>query len=336
MQRVGICFLDRPEVERCLSLAQMAEEAGFDSVWVCETRLARDAISMLGALAAVTKRVKLGSGVINSWTRVAPLTAMTFATLDDLAPGRVLLGIGAYWDPLAWKQGIERRKPLKQMREYVEVLRRLLNLERFTMEGEFVQVRDIQLDLGYGAPRTPRQIPIYIGATGEKMLELSGEVADGVLLNGITDVDYTRRAVERIAAGAQRAGRNPDEIDRPQLVNVSMDADGDRAREIARRLITMYLGQQPHIAKASRLSEERLQEIREALGGWPPSDGGIERAMRLVDDDVVERLFVVGTPDECRAKAQRYLDAGATGIVLVPTSNNYEEIIEVFAPVRVA
>jgi 5,10-methylenetetrahydromethanopterin reductase len=330
--RVGVCFLDRPEIGRCLRLVQMAEARGYDSAWVCETRLAREATTVLGAFAATTRRIKLGTGIINSWTRVAPLVAMTFATLDELAPGRMILGLGAYWDPLAWKQGIERRKPLRQMREYVEVIRRLLRLERLTFEGELVRVRDVQLDLWHGAPRTPRQVPIYIGATGDKMLELAGEVADGALLNGITDVDYTRRAVEHVAIGARRAGRDPASVDLPQLVNVSMDADPDRARDIARRVVTLYLGQQPHIARASRLGDDRLRAIQEALGGWPPNAGGLSQAMRLVDDTVVERLFAVGTPDECRRGVQRYLDAGASSVVLVPTSDNYEEILDVFAP----
>ena len=81
-------------------------------------------------MAATTGRVRLGSCIVNSWTRGPALMAMTFATLDNLAPGRMTLGLGAYWDPLAWKQGIERRKPLTQMRDYVGVLRRLLRARR--------------------------------------------------------------------------------------------------------------------------------------------------------------------------------------------------------------
>ena len=126
---------------------------GYDSLWVTETRLARDAVSVLGAMAATTKRVRLGSCIVNSWTRGPALMAMTFATLDNLAPGRMNLGLGAYWDPLAWKQGIERRKPLTQMREYIGVLRRLFALEDgVTHEGELVSVRDLALDFGHGTP----------------------------------------------------------------------------------------------------------------------------------------------------------------------------------------
>ena len=126
MTTLGFGFLDRPGVREQLRLAAKAEALGYDSLWVTETRLARDAVSVLGAMAATTERVRLGSCIVNSWTRGPALMAMTFATLDNLAPGRMNLGLGAYWDPLAWKQGIERRKPLSQMREYVGVLRRLL------------------------------------------------------------------------------------------------------------------------------------------------------------------------------------------------------------------
>lgn len=104
--RVGMCFLDRPGPRRQAALSRRMEELGYESVWVCETRTARDAVSVLGAVAYSTERIKLGTGVVNSWTRPASLMAMTFATLDEMAPGRMLLGLGAYWDPLAWNQGI--------------------------------------------------------------------------------------------------------------------------------------------------------------------------------------------------------------------------------------
>ena len=97
----------------------------------------------------------------------------------------MILGIGGWWDPLAWKVGIDRSRPLKAMREYVEVLRRLFRMETVTFDGDFVKVREIRLDVVYGDPNTPRKIPIYIGATGWQMMELTGEVADGRLTIGL-------------------------------------------------------------------------------------------------------------------------------------------------------
>lgn len=332
---MGLAFLDRPDVVRQVKLVKQAEDLGYLSAWLCETRLARDAFTALGAFAMVTDRITLGTAVVNTWTRGPALMAMTFASLNEMAPGRVVCGLGAYWDPLAWKQGIERTKPLTQMGEYIDVLRRLLRLEEgVTLEGEVVQVRDLTLDLGHGAPREPVPVPIYIGATGPKMMELSGEIADGVLINGLLSSDYTRASVQRIQAGAQRAGRSLGDIDLPQFINVSMSNDADEARAHAQRLVTMYLGQQPHIGKASGLDPEFIAKVNETIGGWPPRKGGIEDAMKLIDESVVHRLAVAGTPEQCRGRLSEWIDAGATYPVIVPLSDNYEQICEAFAPGR--
>jgi len=329
--RVGLCFLDRPGALEEVTYAQLADELGYESIWICETRLARDAISILGGIAATTRQIKLGSGVVNSWTRPPSLMALTFATLQELSGGRALCGIGAYWDPLAWKQGIHRRQPLRQMREYLGVMRRLLALERVTFESDLVQVRDLELDLGHGVARSPIHVPLYIGATGPQMLELAGEIADGVLLNGNMSVAYTRDAIQRIQRGAERAGRTLADLDYPILLGVAMDRDGDKARDVARRMIAMYLGQQPHVGKASGLAPEYVQRVHDALGGWPPRPDGIEAAMKLVGDDVVNTLLVAGTPDECLSRAREYLDAGATYVIPTPETDNVQEIIEVFS-----
>lgn len=333
MKRVGMCFLDRPDPRRQVALAQQCESLGYHSMWVCETRTARDAISVLGAMAYATSRIRLGPGVVNSWTRPASLMTLTFASLDELAPERMMLGIGAYWDPLAWKQGITRSKPLKQMREYIEVCRRLLAMETVTFEGELVQVRDLRLEMGHGVSRDPRQVPIYIGATGLKMQEVAGEIADGALLNAYTSVAHQKASFDHLATGAARAGRSLDDLDLPQLVVVALDEkDPARAKRVARHMATMYLGQQPHVAKASGLSEELLKAINEAMGGWPPREGGIDEAATLVPDDVVDALTVSGGAKECRAAAQRYATRDNVYPVVLPLTDNYEEIAEAFAP----
>lgn len=333
MEKVGFGFLDRPSVREQIRLAQKAEKLNYYSAWICETRLARDAISVLGALAATTDRILLGPGIVNTWTRGPALMAMTFATLHNLAPGRIMLGLGAYWDPLASKQGIQRRKPLTQMREYIEVVRRLLALEEsVTLRGEVINVWDLRLDLGHGDPREPLNIPIYIGATGLKMMELAGEIADGVIVNGLLSPEYCKQALHHIQIGARRAGRILSDVDTPTFINVAMSKDGHAAKEVARRLVTMYLGQQPHIAKASGLPEDFIAKIRSTLGGWPPKEGGIEAAMKLVDDDIVDMLVVSGTPDECYQNVQRWVAVGISYPVIVPLTDNYDEILEVFAP----
>lgn len=335
MERVGLIFLDRPSLLEQVELAQYAEQQGFESVWVCETRLVRDAITPLAAFAAKTNRIKLATGVVNNWTRTSGLMAMTLATLQELSGSRMMMGIGSYWDPLAFNQGIRRRKTLSAMREYVTVVRRLLNLETVTYEGEVVKVQDLRLDLGHDVPRSPKAVPIYLGATGPRMMELAGEIADGVFHNFFTSVGYLRESLQRVKTGAERAGRQIQGIDMPQMMAVAMSEDAESARNTARYAVTMYMGQQPHIAKASGVDEEVIQHIHDAIGGWPPKEGGIESAMSLVGDDLIDLLCAAGTPEMCRQTVQKYLDNGASYPVLCPLTPNIKEIIDAFSPLQI-
>jgi 5,10-methylenetetrahydromethanopterin reductase len=326
--RVALYLQDAHPLRDAIQYVQYAEDRGFEAVWQAESRLVRDAIVPMAAYAATTRRIKVGSGVINNWTRNAALTAATFLTLDDLAPDRILLGIGAWWDPLAKNVGIDRRKPLLAMREHVTVVRDLLAMKNVTFQGEFVQVTGIELDIVHGR-REPRHVPIYVGATGPQMLALAGEIADGVLLNYLVSPAYNARALEQIEKGARLSGRTVEEIDRPQLVVCSVDRDRKRALDGARKLVTQYLGQQPHIMKASGVGQDLLDEIHQVLT-WPATEEQIERAMELVPDDVVQLITASGTPDEVRAKVREYVSAGCTCPVLYPLGDDVRLMIDTF------
>jgi 5,10-methylenetetrahydromethanopterin reductase len=329
IERAALYLQDKHPLKEAIEYVRYAESRGFEAVWQAESRLVRDAIVPMAAYAATTHRIKVGSGVINNWTRNAALIAATFSTLDDLAPGRILCGLGVWWEPLASKVGVNRRKPVQAMRETVEVVRRLLAMEKVTFRGEFVQVEDIEIDIVHG-DRSPRNVPIYIGATGMKMMELSGEVADGVLLNYLVSPAYNREAIEHLRIGAERAGRSLDDIDRPQLIVCSFDRSRSRALDNARELVTQYLGQQPHIMKASGVSQELLDEMSRLLA-WPAQEHQIREAMRLVPDDVVQLITASGTAEECRAKVQEYIDAGCTCPVLYPLGDDVRAMIGLFA-----
>jgi 5,10-methylenetetrahydromethanopterin reductase len=327
--RVALYLQDKHSIRKAMKYVAYAEERGFEAVWQAESRLVREATVPMAAYAAVTERIKVGSGVVNNWTRNVGLLAATFVTLDDLAPGRIMLGIGAWWDPLAAKVGIARRKPLVAMRETVEVCRRLLAMERVTFHGEFVDVTDIQIDVVHGE-QAPRTVPIYIGATGMRMMELAGEIGDGVLLNYLVSADYNADAIDALATGAARAGRKIEDIDRPQLVVCSLDEDRETALDRARELVTQYLGQQPHIMKASGVDQSLLDEIGEVLT-WPAGPEEIRRAMKLVPDDVVQLITASGTAQECREKVGEYVRAGCTCPVLYPLGDDVPAMIDAFS-----
>jgi 5,10-methylenetetrahydromethanopterin reductase len=326
--RVALYLQDAHELREGMKLAQFAEKHGFEAVWQAESRLVRDAIVPMAAFAAVTERIKVGSGVINNWTRNIGLLAATFLTLDDLAPDRIICGIGAWWDPLAANVGIERRKPLQAMRETIEVMRRLLNMENVTYEGEFHRVKGIELDVVHGR-REPRNVPIMIGATGPQMMELAGEIGDGAVLNYCVPPEYNHEALARLQAGAERVGRTLADIDRPQLVVCSVDMDKAKALDGARWLLTQYIAQQPHITKASNTPKETVEKIQSILG-WPATKEQIKEAMKLVPDDLVQRITASGTPEEVKAKVREYVANGCTCPILYPLGDPYL-MIEVFS-----
>jgi 5,10-methylenetetrahydromethanopterin reductase len=328
-ERVALYLQDAHDLRQGLDFVRYAEERGFEAVWQAESRLVRDAIVPMAAYAAVSDRIKVGSGVINNWTRNIGLLAATFLTLDDLAPNRIVCGIGAWWDPLARNVGIDRSKPLTAMRETVIILRRLLNMERVTFHGEFVHVDGIELDVVHGR-REPRHVPIMIGATGDKMMELTGEIADGAVLNYCVPPEYNNNALDLLARGAQKAGRNFAEIDRPQLVVCSVDSDHDRAIDTTRELLTQYLAQQPHIAKASGVSQEVVDKIQSILG-WPATKEQIQRAKHLVPEDLILRITASGTPDEARTKVAEYRQHGCTCPILYPVGGDVRLLIDTFA-----
>jgi 5,10-methylenetetrahydromethanopterin reductase len=329
MARVALYLQDSHDLRDGLDYAKYAEQRGFEAVWQAESRLVRDAIVPMAAYAAVTEKIKVGSGVINNWTRNIGLLAATYLTLDDLAPGRVICGIGAWWDPLAKNVGIDRKKPLTAMKETVLIMRRLLNLERVTFHGEFINVDGIELDVVHGR-REPRNVPIMIGATGDQMMELTGEIADGAVLNYCVPPEYNDRALELLHNGAKKAGRNFDEIDRPQLIVCSVDHDHDVAIETTKMLLCQYLAQQPHIAKASGVSQDVVKEIQSILG-WPATKEQINKAKHLVPDELVNRITASGTPDEARAKVEEYNRRGCTCPILYPAGGNVNLLIDTFA-----
>jgi 5,10-methylenetetrahydromethanopterin reductase len=326
--RVALYLQDKHPIRDGIRYCKFAESRGFEAVWQAESRLVREATVPLAAFGATTERIKIASGVVNTWTRNVGLLAATFVTLDDLAPGRVVLGLGAWWDPLARKVGITRSTPLACMRETVEACRQLFTLQEVTYQGDFVHLDGVRIDVVHG-DSGPRDIPIYIGATGPKMLELAGEIADGVLLNYMVSPLYNDDAVQRVAAGAERAGRTLDDVDRPQLVVCSVDRDRSKALDNARLLLTQYLGQQPHIMKASGVDDSLIQEIN-AIVDWPATEEQIEKAAALVPDEVVQLVSASGSPEECRAKVAEYVEHGATCPVLYPLGDDVELMIETF------
>ena len=326
--RMAIYLQDAHPIREGMAFAQYAESKGFEAVWQAESRLVREATVPMAAFASVTNTIKVGSGVVDCWSRNPARLAATFSTLDDLAPGRVILGIGAWWDPLAQKVGISRAKPLRAMREIVTAVRALLHNETVTFNGEFVHFDGIELDYVY-QERRAKDVPIYVGATGMQMMELTGEIADGVVLNYLVSPDYNKQALEALQNGANKAGRKIEDIDRPQLVVCIVHEDRQTALDMAREMVTQYLGQQPHIMKASGVPQTLLDKVGEVLT-WPATHEQVAAASKLVPDEIVQMLTASGTPAEAREQVRHYVNNGATCPILYPLGDVHA-MIDAFA-----
>ncbi|RMF01342.1 MAG: LLM class flavin-dependent oxidoreductase [Chloroflexi bacterium] len=334
-QRMALYMQDKHPISYEIEMAKYAEARGFSEIWQADTRLARDCVVLMSALLSQTTRLRIGSGVLPIWTRNPAVIAATWSTMWEMAgsvngQSRVMLGLGAWWEPIASRVGVERRKPLTAMREHIEALRQLFTMEEVTYQGEFVQLDRVKLDVAFG-DTSPRDIPLYIGATGPKMLELAGEICDGVVLNYVVSVDYIRRAVELVRRGAEKAGKSLDDVDRPELLVCCLSDDDPQAAMMeGKALVAYYLGTEPHIMKASNVDEELIKRVQEFVG-WPATEADYRRAAQIIPDDVVRNLMAVGTSHQCREKVAEYIDAGVTCPILYPMMDDIKPVIDAFA-----
>lgn len=322
-ERLGIGFLGAPAVPEMVKAAKRAEELGYESIWVSETRFTRDGFAPVAAIAAATHTVKVATGIVNVYTRGPVVMAISFASLDEISEGRTIMGLGPGSPLVLAPQGVPFTKPITRLREYIQVIERLLAGESVTFQGETIQLQGVKLEL------TPvrRHIPLYLGITGPKALELTGEVADGAMLNGFTSAAYTRRAVQMIARGAQKAGKAPGAIDIAGCLVTCVDNDSRHAKDQVRPLAALYLSLFPNVAQEAELPEDFVLKVRATY-----NSEGLAAATPLIGDQVVDHLTVAGTAEECKARIAQYRAAGMAVPLLFPIESNTLTAIEALAP----
>lgn len=333
---MALYLQDKHPISYEIEMARYAEEQGFSEIWQADTRLARDCVVLMSALLTETSTMRFGSGVLPIYTRNPAVIAATWSTMWELGgltpdgESRVMLGLGAWWEPIATRVGAQRRKPLTAMRENVEAIRRLFTMEEVSYDGQFVQLDRVRLDVAYGQTG-PRDIPIYIGATGPKMLELTGEICDGVVLNYVVSAEYIRGAIDRVGTGAAKGGRTIDDIDRPELLVCALsDYDPDEAMLTAKSLVAYYLGTEPHIMEASGADPELVERVQQIVG-WPATEADYRQAAHLIPDDLTRNLMAVGTSAQCRDKVAEYIEAGVTCPILYPIMDDIKPVVDAFA-----
>jgi probable F420-dependent oxidoreductase len=294
-----------------VELAQHAEAAGYDSIWIPEV-VGADAFVLMTAMAGVTTQLRLGTGIVPILTRTPSLMAMTAASIAQLAPGRVYLGLGVSTPNIIqnW-HGIPYDHPMARLRDYVTIIRQALGGGRVTHDAGVYPVRDFRL--GLAAPQPP--IPIYLAALNPRMLQLAGEVADGVLLNWIAE-EQVPWALGHLKSGASKAGRTLVDLDIACLVRVCVTDDASTARQWLRRELTGYT-----IVDAYQRYFRQLgfaKETEAILAKWQAGDrsGAVEE----VSDQMADRLGVFGTAGQCQVRLGHFLEAGINLPIVFPFS----------------
>ncbi len=333
MERTGFALGYDPSMNDREMAHWMAEaEARYYQIgFFSETiELMRDSVSALTAIGLNTERMTVGCTQITR-LRTPLVMAQTAAALDEVMAGRLLLAPGACTSTHARRHGLPPVDPGLALREYVESIRLILSGEEVSFHGEVVAFDDVRL--GFEPQR--KNIPMFIPATSRKGLRIAGEIGDGVVLNAICSPEYSANAIRIIRDAAEAAGRDWSQFAIYQLVNCSVEDDHAKALDAIRWEVASKLDpiQIPFIFKPKKavgepyLREEDIPVFEEA---W--NRGGKEALTAVVPDSYVEGMTASGTPDEVKARVQRYRDAGVEVPILRPAAaHQAERLLDLFA-----
>ena len=332
MARYGVRLENDPNLspQDYQELSSQAEKNGFEAVWVPEGG-GRDSLTSLATIAMKTDAVKLGTGILPIFARTPTNTAMGAAGMAAVSDGRFLLGLGVGHAPtVESRDGIPFNQPMTRMRETIQIIKALLSGEEVNFTGK--QFKITGASMGAATPKT--KVPIYIAALGPQMLEMVGELADGVLMNW-TAVDYLGEAIGHIKRGAEKAGRDPNEIDIAGYVRVAVGDNLTESRDSLRRQVARYASN-PFYRNffAQTGFDKEMSAAAAAL-----ADGNLDKAADSITEEMQDQVAIVGTVEECRAALEKRRAAGLQLPVIAPFAvgdnmASHRHVIEAMAPAK--
>lgn len=310
----GIEFVPDESVLKIGYMAKLAEDAGFGNIWITDHYNNRDVWTTLAVLSLLTNKISLGTGVTNPYTRNAAITASSIASINELSGGRAILGIGPGDKATFDKMGIDWDKPLSRVRETVLAIRAFLAKEQVSQAG----FKGAQMSF------TTSKIPIYIGAQGPKMLELAGAISDGVLINASHPDDF-KFAVPMIRAGAEKAGRKPEDVQVCAYASFSADKDPAKAVNASKIVVAFIVAGSPeNVLERHGIGMDEAKAISDAISRFD-----FKGAMDGVTPRMTEAFSISGAPADCRARIDELLSTGVTQIVVgSPIGPNKESAIK--------
>jgi alkanesulfonate monooxygenase SsuD/methylene tetrahydromethanopterin reductase-like flavin-dependent oxidoreductase (luciferase family) len=318
-------IFSRTPLTGLIDLSQRFERAGFERVWFGEA-WREPMVPMAGALAS-TRRIAVGSAIAQIFPVNPVVTAQQAAQLQELGAGRFShgLGLGASFVVERWF-GVPYTRPLRRAREFIDVVRGVLASPAhgpFSYDGEIFRVAKYRLPFA----EQPVDVPIWLAAIGPRMQELAGELADGVIVGALHSEESMQTTRERLAAGADRAGRDPGELSIFYYLTCCVSRDSERARALARRSL-VYLAQYPHYRRV--YAEEGFGKVAEQVA-LLVRERAMERAEAAITDEMIARFCIAGTVPECRQQLHRYSGyPGEPVLHLVPFRMEEDEVVDSF------
>jgi probable F420-dependent oxidoreductase len=301
-QRIALTMPNPLGIHETLQQAVWGEEQGYDDLWFADSS-GLDALSTAVAVAERTSRVRIGAAIVPVYTRTPAVLAASTYVLNQISGGRFILGLGSSSHVLmeGWN-GQVMEKPLTRVKETTQLVRSMLHGEKSDFEGETVRSK------GYRQPPLePGSQPIYLAALRSKMLELAGEVGDGVILN-LYPQDSLPKLLEHIRIGAERSGRQLSDLEIVCRHIVIVTNDKQKARDAFRASHAPYYATPVYNRFLTWLGYPQV--AHDITEGWEARDR--RRTCGALDDELIDKIIIAGCAEECRDRIRQYAEAGVT------------------------
>lgn len=301
-KNLGVGIDGTTSMAETLTLAKEADALGFHSFWLSEGYHSRSAVVRATVVATTTARIRIGLGILSPHTKHPALLAMDAASLDELAPGRVILGLGTVLNALR-KHALERTGATQVVKEALEITKSFLSGESVQYEGTRFKIPSPGSRLD---PQPSRNLPVYVGATGPAMLRLAGQYADGVVFNYPCTSGFIKYAMLFLQEGLKLSGRTLDNFSVAAYLLVSVDEDEKKALDAAKRFVAQKLPtRHSEMLRHAGVSTEELALVKAAVEKF-----GVARAALELDDALVHKVVITGAPDQVTIELRRFLGSG--------------------------
>ncbi|MFT6435334.1 MAG: alkanesulfonate monooxygenase SsuD [Candidatus Azotimanducaceae bacterium] len=330
--KLGMMLGFEDSIEMITTISREAESAGIHALYTVDA--GRSATITAAAVINATQRAKVGTYIVNAYAREPWMTGIEARDLNEISDGRFVLGVGTgnlHFND--YYMGLDSSKPLAKMRDFMQIVSAVVAgraAESVRYQGKMHRIR-------WRASWEPQasKVPVYLSASGPKMVKLAGEVSDGVGIGIMSSVEFVRDIVKPNArAGAEAAGKDPDSLAFPMAATVSINGDVEAARDASRRSVCKLFHPIPHPYYDSQLRQLGFGDFVDQAAKLMP-EGKLREAMDLVPDEVIDSMTITGNVDECAARIKEY-DEIADEVILARTAQRgeargmaaYDEILE--------